>query len=123
MSEIMRINFFNRIIRSVFTKLLVQDINCACISNVIKKTNFKFKAHALYYPKDQKLQNQIRKIMWEKAGIVRSKKGLKEAVSELDAVKEPDDFETKNMLLVSKLITSSALKRPKPLGCHYLEQP
>ena len=69
--------------------------------------------------------------MWEHVGIIRTKKGLQTALKLLNklSLKTHNNVEThcnaslaeyNNMLAAALLITSSALKRQKSLGGHYL---
>lgn len=76
------------------------------------------------------LKTLLRKVMWEKVGIIRDTKGLQEAkivVQEIHRQIAPlgeKFFHTKilelqNMLETSLLVIEAALKRKKSLGCHY----
>ncbi len=67
--------------------------------------------------------------MWKKVGIVRTRKGLREALIQikkwekrLSGIKEKNIglLELKNMLLTARLIIQSALKRKKSLGSHWI---
>lgn len=83
-------------------------------------------------PQDDSLRNvklNLQHLMWEKAGIVRTKKGLAEALLQLEKWKRKLDkirnfnielAEIRNMVLTAKLITEAALKREKSLGAHYI---
>ncbi len=69
----------------------------------------------------------LKKIMWEKVGIVRDKKDLTAALKQLKKwdrmmKSHPPDrsvFELKNMIATSMLITRSALLREGSVGAHY----
>jgi len=69
---------------------------------------------------DVKIRKIVQKIMWEKVGIVRSQKGLREAVKALEKLK-PKSFGAQNATLVAKLIAKAALCRKKSLGTHFIE--
>ncbi|HCW31908.1 MAG: L-aspartate oxidase, L-aspartate oxidase [Candidatus Peregrinibacteria bacterium GW2011_GWE2_39_6] len=78
------------------------------------------------------IKYRIRKIMWEKVGVIRTTKGLKEAKQKLDILEAKLPHfpglnillkETENMLLTAKAVTQAALKRKKSLGGHYLLSP
>ncbi|MEK6876921.1 MAG: L-aspartate oxidase, partial [Nanoarchaeota archaeon] len=72
-----------------------------------------------------KIHGKIKKIMWEKAGITRTKKGLKEALMEIKKLEQKlkGDYnnsvinktiiETKSMIAVAKLIIEASLRRNK----------
>ncbi len=69
----------------------------------------------------------LKKLMWEKAGIVRNKKDLTVALKQLrkwdrmtkNLCCDRTIFELKNMILASTLITRSALLREGSVGAHY----
>ena len=65
----------------------------------------------------------LQKLMWKKVGIIRRRQKLKEALKQIKQwEQEPiKDVELKNMLLVSRLIVTAALKRKRSLGCHMIE--
>ena len=73
------------------------------------------------------IRTSLKKLMWEKVGIVRSKKDLSAALKQLQAWDRmmrdhPPDrnlFELKNMIAVSSLITRSALRREGSVGAHF----
>jgi L-aspartate oxidase len=69
---------------------------------------------------------KIRKIMWDRVGIIRSGEGLRKAIDELNRMESdlpaglnPGILESRNMIQCGRLIAESALKRKKSLGCHY----
>ncbi|MBI3380302.1 L-aspartate oxidase [Candidatus Gottesmanbacteria bacterium] len=75
------------------------------------------------------IRKNLQKLMWEKVGIVRRKRDLEYAIGKLSSwEKDLEDLdypsrellELKNMILVGKLITQSALKRRKSLGTHFI---
>lgn len=68
------------------------------------------------------IRQQLQKLMWEKVGIIREQKRLKEALSQIKEWEKAKtkDIELRNMLLVARLITESAIKRKKSLGCHFV---
>lgn len=66
----------------------------------------------------QTLQN----LMWSNVGIIRDENGMKYAYQELcnlEADVDSSEVEFLNMILVAKLITSSALRRLESRGSHY----
>ncbi len=73
------------------------------------------------------IRKKSRRIMWQKTGIIRKHEDLKLALQQLAALQKklppPTDREstiTTNILTTAILITSSALKRKKSLGCHFI---
>ncbi len=74
----------------------------------------------------QEIRTALKNLMWEKVGIVRSKKELSAALRQLrkwaQEIKNcPPDrtfFELKNMITTSLLITRSALSREGSVGAH-----
>lgn len=75
----------------------------------------------------EKKRNTLRRIMWDKTGIIRCAKSLNSArkcLREWDFIMEVPTrsrriFEFKNMLTVANLITDSALVREGSVGAHY----
>ncbi len=73
------------------------------------------------------IKSQVQDTMWDKVGIVRDGKHLKEAMKELGQLEEillyeacsVDAMETYNILTVGKLITQAALIRAESRGGHY----
>lgn len=75
------------------------------------------------------IKKELRELMWDYVGIIRTKKGLHTALSKLDlwkkqfnSIKEINQnfYEIKNMVITARLITSMALQRRQSLGAHYL---
>jgi succinate dehydrogenase/fumarate reductase flavoprotein subunit len=84
------------------------------------------------------LRDELGKVMWERVGIVRSGKGLKQAIEELRDLSEraakarvpggpafnltwQQALDLRNMLTASTLIARSALTREDSRGAHYRE--
>ncbi|MFH1750307.1 MAG: L-aspartate oxidase, partial [Candidatus Micrarchaeota archaeon] len=72
---------------------------------------------------------KIRKLMWEKVGLVRSREGLISAISELEKTRKfvdaiwddglfPGLLQLRGMVEASMLVAKAALARKKSLGCH-----
>ena len=83
-----------------------------------------FKAHVfLIEPseKSKKLREALRKLMWEKVGIIRNEIDLKTALLEIEEMKleKEIDFETSNLLTLAHLVTLAALERKESRGAHY----
>ncbi len=90
------------------------------------------KYHPLTTPETKEaiaLKKQIQNLMWEYAGIVRSRKDIKKIA--LPAIKEilkkpfpgtnHEIAEFQNMATVAHQILKAAANRKKSLGCHYLD--
>lgn len=77
----------------------------------------------------QSLKEELKEIMWEKVGILRSEKSLMTAIEKLSDLRmrfkrnikclNKDEYEFKNMLTTAMLIATSALKRKESRGAHY----
>jgi len=75
------------------------------------------------------VREAIQRIMWEHVGIIRSGHSLQKALEEIDSLLPAlrgegltrKELEVSNMLLTSRLIASSALKRRESIGAHYRE--
>jgi L-aspartate oxidase len=69
----------------------------------------------------------LQKVMWEKTGIVRNRKGLVAALKKLrewdHMLKDPpldrSALELRNMVTAAMLIARSALQREGSVGAHY----
>jgi L-aspartate oxidase len=73
-------------------------------------------------PGDAELIVEVRRLMWEKVGLVRDEAGLTSAVAELDrlAAAHPQaSGEARNLLCVARLLTAAALERRESRGGHY----
>jgi L-aspartate oxidase len=84
-------------------------------------------------PNIAELTSKLKEIMWENAAIVRSESALLNALLEIQKIEEKfnsynsnkhvcsslEEYELRNMLLVSKSIIESALKRKHSVGAHY----
>jgi len=61
--------------------------------------------------------------MWEKVGVIRTKKGLFEANEEINALLQQKIGKLlKFRLLTAKKIVDSALRREKSIGVHYIKE-
>jgi L-aspartate oxidase len=73
------------------------------------------------------IRDALRRLMWEKVGIVREASGLTEALESirgwlLTAGSPPlkkSLLEVRNLLIVGSLITTAALRRKESIGAHY----
>lgn len=83
--------------------------------------------HHFSFPDYEEIRRSLRKIMWERAGIIRCADSLEEASKKIESwsfVLEKDfitrrELELKNMLIVARLIVESAKKRRCSVGAHY----
>lgn len=73
---------------------------------------------------------EVPRLMWEGAGIVRSNEGLERASQRLSLLRErhrpfdkgpltPDEVEGENLLTVAELVVRSAISRKESRGAHY----
>jgi L-aspartate oxidase len=78
-------------------------------------------------PEADEIRRTLRKLMWEKAGIIRCAKSLGEARDQLHtwrAIIRKDyasrhELELKNMLTISEIIVQAAMSRKGSVGAHY----
>ena len=64
----------------------------------------------------------IRRVMWEKAGLVRTGDGLREALAAIEALAgsiPPGAAEARNRATVARLVATAALARPESRGAHF----
>ena len=75
------------------------------------------------------LKQQLQETMWENVGIFRSETTLKQALNDIEYIEKEfdkkdyctsfEEYDLRNMLITSKLITKSALLRKESRGAHY----
>jgi L-aspartate oxidase len=78
-------------------------------------------------PEHDQIRGELRRLMWEKVGIIRCERSLMEAGERLSqwayvfdkTFMTRRELELKNMLQVAKVITQSALNRKNSVGAHY----
>ena len=72
---------------------------------------------------DKDIKDDLRRIMWEQAGIVRNKKELKEALEKIEGYLKLDVGRLLYLrLLTARIILKASLKREKSLGAHYIKE-
>jgi len=65
---------------------------------------------------------RLRQVMWERAGLVRTGEGLRDALDEIDVLTRelPDGAsEARNLVTVARLVARAALARPESRGGHF----
>lgn len=63
---------------------------------------------------------ELRRVMWERAGLVRDAEGLSEGLSEIQALEEEfDGTDIEAPLLVARTVMESALEDTRSRGCHF----
>jgi L-aspartate oxidase len=74
----------------------------------------------------EKIVNEVRSILWDKAGIIRNRRDLCEGIRRLDLFQLASPsapsrrfYEARNILLVARIIAQSALAREESRGAHY----
>jgi L-aspartate oxidase len=75
----------------------------------------------------EKLRSSLRRMMWEKVGIIRDREGLLSALAQLEKWEERlrgrcqarREWEIQNMVTVGRLVTMAALQRKHSLGAHF----
>jgi len=72
---------------------------------------------------DDAYKSELRRIIWADVGIVRTEKGLQEAMSFIEeTLHKPIGRFLKLRLLTAKEIVTSALKRKTSVGVHYIKE-
>ncbi len=64
-------------------------------------------------------QQAVRRLMWQRVGLVREEEGLRTALASLEALRPAPEGETANLLTVARLVTAAALFRRESRGAHY----
>ena len=69
---------------------------------------------------DDGTRAEVKKVMWDKVGIVRDESGLKEALAALaDIAARPLNTRSWNFVTLARLVTEAALERRESRGAHY----
>ncbi len=103
----------------VFGKRSAQTIK----SNPLPHCTHKFVIgnEPLEMDEDKEKKDRLRHIMWEKVSIVRTEKGLNEALDEINKMMDSGVGRLlKLRLLSARAIIESALKRTESIGVHYM---
>jgi len=105
----------------VFAKKAVEDI----LNNPHKKESIEFEVsdEVMSLKDDKEKKNLLRHIMWKNVSIVRTKRGLNEALSEINALLNQKIGKLlKFRLLTAKEIVESALARDESIGVHFIKK-
>jgi L-aspartate oxidase len=104
---------------------ILNDCKINCLISRYEKNYFDFMPDINLYIQ------QLRNMMWEKAGIVRNEENLNEGLAFINKLKlefnQPykcrniKEYEFRNLLTVSELIIKSALQRKESRGGHFRE--
>jgi L-aspartate oxidase len=68
------------------------------------------------------VESEVRGLMWEKAGLVRTRDGLREALARLEALaadRSARATPTANLVTVARLVAMAAFARPESRGAHH----
>ena len=77
----------------------------------------------LHKDNDKRLKHRLRKVMWDDIGIIRTKKGLHKAKNLIYDMKNQEIGRLLELRLnTASAIVEAALRRPKSLGAHYIEE-
>ena len=96
-------------------------------ATIIPDRTASFNAEASSVPDSVEVKRVLRKVMWEKAGIIRCSKSLSQARKRLTSFRDitagnymtRHELELKNMITVAGIITEAALNRKGSVGAHY----
>lgn len=97
------------------------------IMNKIKNYSEEIETDSL--PNVQELTAKLKSVMWDNVGIIRTESSLLNALSEINKIdtaftsknkcSDVEEYELRNLILVSKCIINSALKRKESVGAHF----
>ncbi|NPA66641.1 MAG: L-aspartate oxidase [Epsilonproteobacteria bacterium] len=105
----------------VFSKNAVEDILAKTPSTT--KKFFTPTTAVMSYKEDKEKKNRLRHIMWEKVGVIRTRKGLLEAKEEINALlKQKIGKLLQFRLLTAQAIVDAALQRKESVGVHYIKE-
>jgi L-aspartate oxidase len=70
---------------------------------------------------DAAAEAEVRRLMWDEVGLVRTAEGLREALLRLEALARslPVESETAGLATVGRLVATAALARPESRGAHF----
>jgi L-aspartate oxidase len=100
----------------VFGKICAKHIN---INNKNIYKEFNINNEKLKQENDKIYKNKLREIMWKNVGIIRTKKGLNEALDFIENTIPKVGRLTKLRFLTAREMVIQALKREKSLGAHF----
>ncbi len=104
----------------VFGKRAVEDILKE--QHAKKELLFDVAGEVMSYKEDKEKKNLLRRIMWENVSIVRTKKGLKSALEQINALlNEKIGKLLKFRLLTAREIVLAALARDESIGVHFIK--
>ena len=105
----------------VFSKRAVEHIMTNASDAPLR--HFGVTEEVMSFKDDKAKKNLLRKIMWEKVGVIRTREGLTEALEEINALlNEKIGKLLKFRLLTAKEIVKAALKRERSIGVHYIKE-
>jgi L-aspartate oxidase len=102
----------------VFGKICANHINN---NNLEINKKFVIQKSELFKKDDKTYKNQLRKIMWNNVGIIRTEKGLNEALNFIENNLNKVGVLTKYRFLTAKSIVIQAKNRKQPLGAHFIK--
>jgi L-aspartate oxidase len=101
----------------VFAARAAQDILKS--TKIKKMIEFEVSDEVMSFKEDKAKKNLLRSIMWQNVSIVRTKKGLNDALSQINVIlKENVGKLLKFRLLTAREIVLSALAREESVGVH-----
>ncbi len=103
----------------VFSKIAIEDILCKNFD--FKMVKFTLQTKQLIKKGDEKIEKELKDLMWNYVGIVRYKDKLEFSLNEINKflASEIGEF-LRFKLLTAKNIVESAIKREESLGAHYI---
>jgi L-aspartate oxidase len=105
----------------VFAARAARKIKTKSVTYIPKQ--FPISTDSLRCTDDKLYKEELRRIMWEDVGIVRTNKGLHEALDFIEnTLHKPIGRLLKLRLLTAKEIVTSALKRKTSIGVHYIKE-
>ncbi|MBC7320892.1 L-aspartate oxidase [bacterium] len=114
----------------VFGKIIAQEVSNYVFNNGdVDVLDIEVREKKIYKEELlKKFRSKMQHLMWKYCGIRREESGLKVLLEELERMQQEvidmpvnnfQDVETKNMLLLSRLIAESALERKESRGAHF----
>ena len=120
-----RVHGANRLASNSLLEALV--FSKRAVENILKNSfDFDFKYFPISHeelikPNDKKIKDELRKLMWDSAGIIRSRKKLEKTLIKIDCYLERDIGKfLRYRLKTSKKIVESTILRKESIGACYI---
>jgi L-aspartate oxidase len=105
----------------VFGRVVGRDVVSIDAGSVVDDVELPVNWEASLGPSHPEVTLQIRKLMWDRVGVIRDAKGLHSAIDELDSLAQiaGSTLGARSLHTCARLVAEAALAREESRGCHY----